>query len=171
MRQEGEKVGRFRDCSETVIGACIEVHRCLGPGLLESAYEQCLAHEFGLRRLSFERQLRPPVRYKDIELDCGYRLDFVVEQELIVENKAVERLLPVHEAQLITYLKLTGVRAGLLVNFNTEALRRGLRRLTLNPKALPTFPPSCESGRRTSAAEGDGVPLTPNPDRTSGVAY
>jgi GxxExxY protein len=149
MQQEGEKAGRFGDCSERVIGACIEVHRYLGPGLLESAYGQCLAHELGLRGLSFERELQLPVRYKGVELDCGYRLDFVVERELIVEIKAVERLLPVHEAQVITYLRLTGVRAGLLVNFNTVALRRGLRRLTLNPKTLPTFPPSCESGSRT----------------------
>jgi len=140
MQQEGEKAGRFGDCSERVIGACIEVHRSLGPGLLESAYEQCLAYELGLRGLSFERQLQLPVKYKSIDLDCGYRLDFVVERELIVEIKAVERLLPVHEAQLITYLKLTGLRAGLLVNFKTEALRRGLRRLTLNHKTLFYLP-------------------------------
>ena len=146
MKQEGGKPGRFGDCSERVIGACIEVHRCLGPGLLESAYEQCLAHEFGLRGLSFERQMLLPVRYKNLELECGYRLDFVVERELIVEIKAVERLMLVHEAQLITYLKLTGLPAGLLVNFNTEALRRGLRRLTLKPKTLLPFPTSCKSG-------------------------
>ncbi len=134
MQQEGEKAGRFGDCSDRVIGACIEVHRCLGPGLLESAYEQCLAHEFDLRLLSAERQVHLPVRYKNVEIDCGYRLDFIIEAELIVEIKAVERLLPVHEAQLLTYLKLTGLPAGLLVNFHTETLRHGLRRLTLNQK-------------------------------------
>ena len=109
MQQEGEKAGRFGDCSDRVIGACIEVHRCLGPGLLESAYEQCLAHEFDLRLLSAERQVHLPVRYKNVEIDCGYRLDFIIEAELIVEITAVERLLPVHEAQLLTYLKLTGL--------------------------------------------------------------
>src|SRR5436190_21134619 len=134
MQQEGEKAGRFGDCSDRVIGACIEVHRCLGPGLLESAYEQCLAHEFDLRLLSADRQVHLPVRYKNVEIDCGYRLDFIIEAELIVEIKAVERLLPVHEAQLLTYLKLTGLPAGLLVNFHTETLRHGLRRLTLNQK-------------------------------------
>ena len=143
MQQEGGKAGRFGDCSERVIGACIEVHRWLGPGLLESAYEHCLAHEFGLRSLNFERQVPLPVTYKAIELDCGYRLDFVVQRELIVEIKAVERLLPVHQAQVITYLKLTGIQTGLLVNFHTETLRRGLRRLSLTPKILPAFPPSC----------------------------
>ena len=112
----------------------MEVHRCLGPGLLESAYEQCLAHEFDLRLLSAERQVHLPVRHKNVEIDCGYRLDFIIEAELIVEIKAVERLLPVHEAQLLTYLKLTGLPAGLLVNFHTETLRHGLRRLTLNQK-------------------------------------
>ena len=151
MQQEGEKAGRFGDCSESVIGACIEVHRWLGPGLLESAYEHCLAHELGLRGLRFERQLELPVTYKTVELSCGYRLDFVVEEELIVEIKAAERLLPVHEAQLITYLRLAGVRVGLLVNFNTAVLRHGLRRLTLNPKILPAFPPSCESGDRSGS--------------------
>jgi GxxExxY protein len=148
MQQEGEKAGRFGDCSERVIGACIEIHRCLGPGLLESAYGQCLAHELGLRELSFERELELPVRYKSVELDCGYRLDFVIERELILEIKAVERLLPVHEAQVLTYLRLTGLRVALLVNFNVEALRRGLRRLTHNPKTLPAFPPSCKSESR-----------------------
>ncbi len=118
-----------------MIGACIEVHRCLGPGLLESAYEACLAHELTLRRLSFERQVPLPVIYKGVQLECGYRMDFVVCQELVVELKAVERLLPVHEAQLISYLRLTRVPAGLLVNFHVEAIRRGLRRLSLHSEA------------------------------------
>lgn len=139
MEQEDEKTGRFGDCSEQVIGACIEVHRELGPGLLESAYEQCLAHELGLRRLAFERQLLVPVRYKGMALECGYRVDFLVERALLVEIKAVERLLPVHEAQVITYLKLLSIRTGLLVNFHSETLKRGLRRLTLNPSRLPAF--------------------------------
>jgi GxxExxY protein len=110
MQQEGEKAGRFGDCSEQVIGACIEVHRELGPGLLESTYEQCLAHELALRRLLFDKQIPVPVSYKGVALECGYRVDFLVEGELVVEVKAIERLLPVHEAQVITYLKLLGVR-------------------------------------------------------------
>ncbi len=131
MQQEGKKGGRFGDCSERVIGACIRVHKELGPGLLESAYEACLAHELALQALSFTRQVPLPVRYRGIELDCRYRIDFVVERQLIVELKAVEVILPVHLAQVVTYLKLTGLPAGLLVNFHSESLRRGLRRLSL----------------------------------------
>lgn len=117
------------DLSERVLGACIEVHRHLGPGLLESAYEQCLCHELSLRGLSFARQRPLPVCYKGVLLDCGYRLDVVVEDKLVLELKAVEHLLPLHEAQVLTYLKLTGLDVGLLVNFNTSVLRRGIRRL------------------------------------------
>jgi len=116
--------------SEAFIGACVEVHRALGPGLLESAYEQCLAHELSLRRIAFERQRPVPVAYKGIELEYGYRLDFVVAGVLILEIKAVEKLSPVHEAQLLTYLKLSDLRIGLLINFHAETLRQGLRRLT-----------------------------------------
>lgn len=140
MEQEGGKAGRFGDCSEVVIGACIEVHCVLGPGLLESAYEQCLAHELALRGLSFQRQVSVPVEYKGLQLECGYRVDLVVEGELVVELKAVERLLPVHEAQVITYLRLMGLQAGLLVNFHAETIKRGLRRLGLKPPSrLPAF--------------------------------
>jgi GxxExxY protein len=130
MQQEGWKGGRFGDCSDRVIGACIEVHRNLGPGLLESAYEACLAHELQRGGLAFTRQLAVPVSYKGQALECGYRIDFVVERQLIVELKAVERILPVHLAQVVTYLKLTGISVGLLVNFHTESIRKGLRRLT-----------------------------------------
>jgi GxxExxY protein len=144
MQQEGGKTGRFGDCSEQVIGACIEVHRAIGPGLLESAYECCLAHELALSGLNFERQRPIPVSYKGVFLECGYRLDFIVEGQLIVEIKAVEQLLPVHQAQLITYLRLTRLTSGLLVNFHAATIQRGLRRLTLSdPKSLPAFPPSC----------------------------
>ena len=137
MEQEDSKAGRFGDCSEQVIGACIEVHRELGPGLLESAYEQCLAYELGLRRLRFEQQIPVPVHYKGVARECSYRVDFLVARELVVELKAVERLLPVHEAQVITYLKLLGVRVGLLVNFHSDAVKRGLRRLTLKSPFVP----------------------------------
>jgi GxxExxY protein len=131
MQQEGGKAGRFFDCSEQVIGACIEVHRHLGPGLLESAYERCLAIELASLGLEFERQRRVPVTYKGLRLDYGYRLDFLVDKKLVLEIKATEQLLPVHEAQLLTYLRLTGHPTGILVNFGAETISRGLRRLTL----------------------------------------
>jgi GxxExxY protein len=105
MEQEDRKTGRFRDCSEAVIGACIEVHRHLGSGLLESAYEHCLAQELTLLGLRFERQRPVPLEYKGIKLDCGYRLDLVVDDSLVVEIKCVDRLLPIHKAQVLTYLQ------------------------------------------------------------------
>jgi GxxExxY protein len=110
--------------SEQVIGAAIEVHRTLGPGLLESAYEECLCHELHLRGLAFKRQVELPVHYKGVNLDCGYKLDSLVEDQIILELKCVEHLLPVHEAQLLTYLKLTGKRVG-FINFNVATLARG----------------------------------------------
>jgi len=114
-----------------IIGAAIEVHRQLGPGLLESAYEQCLCHELHLRRLPFKCQVDLPVSYKDLHLDCGYKIDVIVNDEVIVELKAVERILPVHEAQLLTYLKLSGKKVGLLINFNTNLLTQGVIRRVL----------------------------------------
>lgn len=115
--------------TEQIIGAAIEVHRELGPGLLESAYEQCLCFELSQRGLAFVRQKPFPVHYKGTTLDCGYRADVVVEERVIVEIKAVERLDPVHEAQMLSYLKLSGLHVGLLINFNVKVLRRGIRRL------------------------------------------
>ena len=117
--------------SQKVIGLAIEVHRGLGPGLLESAYEACLCYELKIKDISFRRQVPLPVVYKSIKLDCGYRMDIVVDNKLIVELKTVEKLLPVHEAQLLTYLKLSGLRTGLLMNFNTPVLKDGIRRLVL----------------------------------------
>jgi GxxExxY protein len=114
-----------------IIGAAIEVHRLLGPGLLESAYEECLCHELYLRGLSFERQVALPVSFKGVLLDCGYKIDLVVEQEVVIELKAIERILPVHEAQLLTYLKLSGKHIGLLINFNVPLLARGIIRRIL----------------------------------------
>jgi GxxExxY protein len=111
--------------TEQVIGAAIEVHRELGPGLMESVYEECLCHELHLRGLQFERQVLLPVRYKGVGLDCGYRIDLVVEDALVLELKCLEHTLPVHEAQLLTYLKLTGKRVGLILNFNVPVLTRG----------------------------------------------
>ena len=111
--------------TEQIIGAAIEVHRALGPGLVESAYEECLCHELHLRGITFRRQVPLPVEYKGVSLDCAYRLDLIVQDEIILELKCIERVLPVHEAQLLTYLKLTGKRVGLIINFNVPALVRG----------------------------------------------
>jgi GxxExxY protein len=115
--------------TEQVIGAAIEVHRHTGPGLLESVYEECLCYELSQLRLSFQRQVPLPVSYKGVKLDCGYKMDVVVDDAVIVELKTVERILPVHTAQLLTYLKLSGKQVGLLMNFNEAVLRRGLKRL------------------------------------------
>ena len=120
--------------TEQIIGAAIEVHRELGPGLMESAYEECLCHELHLRNLKFQRQLPLPVQYKSIGLDCGYRIDLVVEDLLILELKCVEHLLPIHEAQLLTYLRLGGWNVGLLLNFNVLVLKDGIKRRVLNLK-------------------------------------
>ena len=113
------------ELTEKIIGAVIEVHRALGPGLLESAYEECLCREFNLRGLTFQRQVQLPVEYKGVKLDCGYRLDLVVQDDVVLELKCVEHTLPVHEAQLLTYLKLTGKHVGIIINFNVATLVRG----------------------------------------------
>ena len=114
-----------------VIGCAIEVHRTLGPGLLESTYLQCLARELHLQGLAFQLQVPVPVEYKDVRLDCGYRVDVLVEGQLIVELKAVEELKGVHKAQLLTYLKLAKIRTGLLINFNVPVLKNGISRYKL----------------------------------------
>ncbi len=113
------------ELTEKIIGAVIEVHRALGPGLLESAYEECLCREFNLRGLTFQRQVQLPVEYKGVKLDCGYRLDLIVQDDVVLELKCVEHTLPVHEAQLLTYLKLTGKHVGIIINFNVATLVRG----------------------------------------------
>jgi GxxExxY protein len=130
-RREDRKTGSFDDGSDQIIGACIEVHRHLGPGLLEKTYEQFLCHELELRGLRNERQLALHAEYKGVRAKNPYRLDIAVESRVIIEVKHVERLLPVHEAQLLTYLKLSGMEVGLLVNFNVRVLKHGLRRMTL----------------------------------------
>jgi len=118
--------------TDRVIGCAIEVHRNLGPGLLESAYERCLCHEIRQSGLKCQTQVALPIHYKGLELDCGYRLDLLVEESVILEIKAIERLLPIHEAQLLTYLKLTGYKVGLLLNFNVPVLKEGLHRIVNN---------------------------------------
>lgn len=124
---------QFTDASPRVIRAAIEVHRALGPGLLESAYARCLERELQLCGLQFEREVPIPITYKGLRLAAGYRLDLVVEGTIVVEVKAVERLLPIHESQALTYLRLTGLHTALLINFQVPVLRLGLRRLTLAP--------------------------------------
>ncbi|MBN1874639.1 MAG: GxxExxY protein [Anaerolineae bacterium] len=114
-----------------IIGAAMEVHRVLGPGLLESAYEECLCKELELREFSFVRQHPLPVTYKGLHLDAGYRVDVLVDNRVVLELKAVETLHPIHEAQLLTYLKLGGWQVGLLINFNVEVLKDGIRRRVL----------------------------------------
>jgi GxxExxY protein len=121
---------RLDQISRRIIGAAIEVHRHLGPGLLESAYESCLVFELRQLGLKVEEQKSLPVVYKEVQLDCGYRLDMVVEDEIIVEIKAVEKLLPIHEAQLLSYLRLAKKRVGLLMNFHVPVLKNGLTRMS-----------------------------------------
>ena len=120
-----------KDLTSQIIGAAIEVHRELGPGLLESAYQACLAREFSLRSLPFEQEKPLPVEYKGTRVDCGYHLDFIVAEKVVVELKAVNVVQKVHEAQLLTYLKLTGCRLGLLINFNVPVLKDGIKRMVL----------------------------------------
>ena len=112
-----------------VIGAAIEVHKASGPGLLESTYEECLCHELQLRKIAYERQKPLPIEYKGVRLDCGYRLDLLVQGKIILELKACEKIDPIHEAQLLTYLKLTGLNVGLLLNFNVPVMRDGIVRI------------------------------------------
>jgi GxxExxY protein len=116
------------EITHEIIGAAIEVHKRLGPGLLESAYEACLAEELRLRNLRVDRQVGLPVVYKETKLDCGYRIDLVVESRIVVELKSVDGLAPIHEAIVLTYLRLSGHKIGLLINFNVSILRDGVRR-------------------------------------------
>lgn len=115
----------LEELSAAVIGAAIEVHRELGPGLLESAYEECLCHELTLRKIPFARQVPLPVSYKGVQLDCGYRMDLLIAGQLVLELKSVERIEPIHEAQLLTYLRLSRCKVGLLINFNVPLLKQG----------------------------------------------
>lgn len=119
------------ELTEVVIGAAIEVHRVLGPGLLESAYEECMCRELSVRGIAFQRQVPLPIAYKGVNLNCGYRLDLLVDDKVVLELKSVEDILPIHEAQLMTYLRLSGMRVGLLINFNVAVLKNGIVRRVL----------------------------------------
>lgn len=125
-------IERLNKMTEQIIGCAISVHKGLGPGLLESAYEECLCYELSQAGLGFERQVKLPVIYKDVKLDCGYRLDLIVEGEIILEIKAVERLITIHDAQLLSYLKMLDKRVGLLINFHSALLKNGLKRIVNN---------------------------------------
>lgn len=131
-RVDSASLAQLNALTDQIIGASIEVHKALGPGLLESAYEACLAAELELLGLSFQRQVELPVQYKGRALATGYRIDLLVEEEIIVELKAVKEIEPVHKAQLLTYLKLSGKRLGLLLNFNVSVLKNGIRRMILD---------------------------------------
>jgi GxxExxY protein len=122
---------QLNEITGKIIGAALEVHRTLGPGLLESAYEECLCHELACQGIYYERQKPLPVMFKGVALDCGYRLDLIVANAVVVEVKALEAVLPVHEAQVLTYLKIGGWSVGLLINFNVPVLRDGIKRLVL----------------------------------------
>jgi GxxExxY protein len=131
VTERGTDFAELNVLTNRVIGAAIEVHRLLGPGLLEAAYEECLCRELALQDLPFRRQLALPVDYKGLLLDCSYRLDLLVADSIVVEAKALSVIQPIHEAQLLTYMKLGGWRIGLLINFNVAVLRRGIRRRVL----------------------------------------
>ncbi|NJD76830.1 MAG: GxxExxY protein [Candidatus Methanoperedens sp.] len=120
------------ELSKLIVGAAIEVHRSLGPGLLESSYEECLCHELSLREISFQRQAPMPVVYKGIRLDCGYRVDIIVDKKVIIELKSVADVQPIHKAQLLTYLKLSGLKLGILMNFNVQLMKDGINRFVNN---------------------------------------
>ena len=121
----------FDELSNKVIGCALEVHRNLGPGLLESTYEQCLAYEMKAAGIPFKLQHPLPVEYKNIKLDCGYRIDVLVDNSIIIELKSVDKILPIHQAQLLTYMKLAGISTGLLINFNVKYLKDGIKRMVL----------------------------------------
>jgi GxxExxY protein len=127
--RSAESVRDLNGITQGIIAAAIEVHRHLGPGLLESAYQECLCYELSQMGLSFSREVHLPVTYKGIQLDCSYRIDLLVEDEVVVELKSVEQVLPVHSAQLLTYMKASRKQIGLLINFNVPALKNGIKRM------------------------------------------
>jgi len=129
MHRRDAEAQRTNEITKRVIGYAIDVHRALGPGLLESAYEECLCYELSEGQMPFRRQVALPVLYKSVKLDCGYRMDLIVDDLVVVEIKAIECLSPIHDAQLLTYLKPSGKSVGLLINFNVSVLKEGLKRI------------------------------------------
>ena len=122
---------KFDELSKRVIGCAIDVHKNLGPGLLESTYEQCLAPELKCAKIPFRLQYPLPVNYNGVKIDCGYRVDLLVDNQVIVELKSVEKILPIHQAQLLTYMKLAGIKIGLIMNFNVRFMKNGIKRMVL----------------------------------------
>ena len=122
-------IDNLNNLTDQIIGSAIDVHKELGPGLLESAYQTCLAIELGQREISYEREVELAIEYKGLKVDANYRLDFILEDSIILEIKSVERIIPIHEAQLLTYLRLSGKKLGLLINFNVPLLKDGIKRL------------------------------------------
>ena len=119
------------ELTKKIITCAIEVHKHLGPGLLESAYEECLCRELELNKINFEKQKPLPLKYKGVELDCGYRMDLVIDDKVVLELKCVDKIMPVHEAQMLTYLRLAKIKVGLIINFYTNTLKEGIKRLVL----------------------------------------
>jgi GxxExxY protein len=142
-----------------IIGAAIDIHRSLGPGLLESVYEECLAKEFSLRRMPYERQKPVPLIYKDLKLECGYRLDFLVNKRIVVELKSIEAIAPIHESVMLTYLRLSRSPIGLLINFNVPILKDGIRRYVwhYDEKDNAETQSDAESRREELSSDADGV--------------
>jgi GxxExxY protein len=132
MFDANSSVNSINVLTEKIIGCAIEVHKGIGPGLLESAYEECLAYELAQAGLAFERQVHLPVKYKGVSLDCGYKLDLIVEAKIILELKAVERIMPIHEAQLLSYLRMMNLKLGLILNFHTSAMKYGIKKIANN---------------------------------------
>ena len=132
MFETNHSIDSLNLLTEKIIGCAIEVHKGIKPGLLESAYEECLAYELAQAGLSFQRQVHLPVSYKGVHLDCGYKLDLVVEGKIILELKAVERIMPIHEAQLLSYLRMMNLKLGLILNFHSSAMKNGIKRIANN---------------------------------------
>jgi GxxExxY protein len=145
LKSKPESAARL---TEMIIGAAIEVHRQTGPGLMESAYEECLCYELSQLGLNFKRQVNLPILYKGIKLDCGYKMDLLVEDTVVLELKTVEHLLPIHSAQLLTYLKLSGKKIGLLMNFNEPILTKGVKRLVNHFRETSVTPVTSASSAR-----------------------
>jgi GxxExxY protein len=139
-----ESIGELNKITSAIIGAAIEVHRQLGPGLLESSYRECLCRELALRDIPFKREEPLPLEYKGIRLACGYRMDLLVADSVVVEIKSIETLAPIHDAQLLTYLRIGGWRLGLLINFNVAVLKTGIRRRILGFDAEQAIAPGKE---------------------------
>ena len=157
------------EITHEIIGAAIEVHKLLGPGLLESAYEACLCHEFAIRKISFQKQKPIPLVYKEIKLDCGFRLDLLVQKRIVVELKSVDALAPIHEAIMLTYLRLSGHKLGLLINFNVSILKEGIRRFIMQRRRTCFF--NTEGAETTEKRQRNAGKENQSTDRQAGAGW